>query len=490
MEQAVGVQPSPYAFLVNGEVFFDPHPRQADILRRLSQRVQSGVGPSKYFLRGNRGGGKSVLGRKGLCHGLAMTFPGLRYIVVRRNFPDLESNHLMYLRSEMTALGGQYNSTKHIAEYPNGSVGLYRPCEEWRDVEKIVGAEAAVLFVDEAPHIAFDNLMLMLPSLRVGKGAGGRQPYYTLAVFSGNPTGESIDELDRHFLDKDVEDDAYYVPEDWSHEPIGLKDNPAVDPEEYLKSLGPIPPAFRAAWIDGVRMESRTLFDVQPTKDGQPYHYIQELPTIGGVPLLKVPWLEVYRAFDMGYYPDPATCVWVAVVGRRVIVVHEETWFKTIAKDLAERMIETTAELVGEDRVVMTYADPDIDVKTGADVVTVRDTLEIAGVPIECSVNNREMYADAIHSLLGEEVEPGVPRLQIYEPGCPMLAKYLPKMRWDEKNPRRMDDHKYDHWIVCLAYFGISSGVLNLTAEREAPRPEAVGLKWLREDRQRTRRRH
>jgi hypothetical protein len=182
----------------------------------------------------------------------------------------------------------------------------------------------------------------------------------------------------------------------------------------------------------------------------------------------------------MGYFPDPAVCVWFVVVGRRVIVIHEETWFRTIARDLAAKILDTTRELVGDTPVAMTYVDPTIATKTGADAVTVMDTLEMAGVPCEPSINDRVMYADAIHGLLGEEVEPGVPRLQIYEPGCPMLAKYLPKMRWEEKHPRKMADHQFDHWIVCVGYFGISSGVLSYTAREERPH-EPAWMGWIRE---------
>jgi hypothetical protein len=143
---------------------------------------------------------------------------------------------------------------------------------------------------------------------------------------------------------------------------------------------------------------------------------------------------------------------------------------------------------VGDTPVVMTYADPQIDIRTGSDTVTVRDTLEMAGVPIECSINDRVLYADAIHSLLGEEVEPGVPRLQIYTPGCPMLGKYLTKIRWDEKNPRRMADHKFDHAVVDLAYFAISSGVLSSTTAPEVgARP--VWMDWMDETARPTRHR-
>jgi len=53
-------------------------------------------------------------------------------------------------------------------------------------------------------------------------------------------------------------------------------------------------------------------------------------------------------------------------------------------------------------------------------------------------------------------------------------------MQWDEKNPRKMADHKYDHWPIGLAYFGISSGVLAFTAKESTARePEWMG--WMRE---------
>jgi hypothetical protein len=165
-------------------------------------------------------------------------------------------------------------------------------------------------------------------------------------------------------------------------------------------------------------------------------------------------------------------------VGKRVIVVKESTWLRTIAKDLAASMIQELKEVTVAP-CVMTYADPDIDVRRGAEV-TIRDHLEMAGVPIECSVNDRVLFADAIHSLLGEEVAPGVPKIQIYEPGCPMLAKYLPRMKWDEKNPRKMADHKQDHWIVALAYFALSSGVIAMTANSQTDR-EPLWMSWVRD---------
>lgn len=494
--------PSPLAFTINTpkgpEVFYDPAPgKQAEVVKAITDRVTTRQSvPRNLFVWGNRGGGKSRLIRS-VLHGLALAFPGFKYVVVRRNMPDLRKNHLIYLTREMGRLGGTWNSTHGIADYGNGSLGFYGQCEEEKDVEKVVGAEAAVLFVDEAPQIAWDWLRLMAPSLRVPSNDDGTPAKFrTMVIYGGNPIGESIEEIWKYFIDRDVDEftDPEYDPHDFTAIELRLEDNPFLDKAEYRKQFAGIPAHYRAAWIDGVRMDARTLFDVQKTKDGKPWHYISELPHVAGVHLLRVPWIQVYRAFDMGYFPDPAVCVWLAVLGRRIIAVHEETWFRTIAKDLAAKIQDVTRELVGDTPCAMTYVDPDIAVKTGSDTVTVMDTLEMNGVPCEPSINDRVLYADAIHGLLGETIQEEVngeivtyPRFQVYEPGCPMLAKYLPKMRWDEKNERKMADHKFDHWIVALAYFAISSGILSLS-ERTVQEQRPYWMDWLNESKSKHRR--
>lgn len=513
--------PSPYAFTVGNEVFFDPHPgKQREILDVLRARVLGeGPAPANVFIEGNRGSGKSRLVRSFL-HACAMACPGFRYVIVRRNMPDLRQNHTIYLEREMSKLGGTWNETFGIAKYENGSMGFYRQCEDERDAEKIVGSEAAVLFVDEAPQIKWDWLRLLGPSLRVPKDPKtGKQPYRTMVIYGGNPIGESIEELHQYFDDKtvDPEVDPEYDPDDFLLIEVHRVDNPSIDEKEYRKQFAGLAPHYRAAWLDGVRMEARTLFTVHKTVDervrthfrgelrpqplpesmlGRPYHYISELPMVPMrdeitgqttyVPLLRVPWIQVYRGYDHGFMPDPAVCIWLVVFGKRIIAVHEETWFSTIVEDVAAKMIQTTKELVGETVVASTLADPTIGVKDGT--ITVMDLLEINGVPCEPSINDRALYADAIHSLLGAEVEPGVPRFQVYEPGCPMLAKYLPKYRWDEKKPRNLADHKFDHYGVAVAYFAISSGVLSVS-QAESVTKEPEWMAWIREGNGQKRRR-
>ena len=223
---------SPVVFEVNGQEFFRPHVgKQLALLQQLTSRVRWGVGPSKVFVRGNRGSGKSVILRKGLLHALAMAVPGLRYGVIRRNMPDLTTNHLIYLQHEMTQLGGDYvGSPFPMCRYENGSLGFYRQCEDEADVEKIVGAELGVLLVDEAPQIQWDLLRTISPSIRVAKLRDGTVPFHTLEIYSGNPIGESIDELDHYCFDRDVTpaDDPEYDPADWG----------CIETSSYILSFG------------------------------------------------------------------------------------------------------------------------------------------------------------------------------------------------------------------------------------------------------------
>jgi hypothetical protein len=184
------------------------------------------------------------------------------------------------------------------------------------------------------------------------------------------------------------------------------------------------------------------------------------------------PNIQVYRAFDMGFFPDPAVCLWIAHLGNRYIVFKEKLWFRTVASDIAKDII---AESEGM-RVSATYCDPSMDFQTGADVRTIKDIFEENGVPMDKSVNNREHYAHAVHTALSEEAEPGIPRLQILKSGCPYLIRTIPEMQFDEKRPLALADHKHDHAVVALAYFLIS-----VSSYEHRPMKSAASLpRWMR----------
>jgi hypothetical protein len=446
---------------VDGEEqwLFVPTPKGTEVCEATEPNV---------FVVGNRGGGKSH-NIRWMCHALAMAVPGFKYAILRTSFPELMKNHLDFLEDEKDKLGGEkegfkYNKTDHVFRYPNGSVGYYAQCATDADVKKILGAEVALVVFDEAPTFQWDHMRLIAASIRVPAGSGMKP----MTRYLGNPIGESIDDLWSYFVDKDVDlkKDPEYRPNDWRTIEMSIQDNPYLDAKEYWKQFSGLPEHFIKAWREGVRVEENTLFSFYPKIDGKPYHVVNEPPQFSnGEPLFRVrngryffpDWVQIFRAYDHGFYPDPAVMLWFAVYGRRILCFKEKTWFRVLSEDIAEQVVRDSRGM----RVTDTFCDPSIDIRDGHDVFTTKQKMEAKGLPMTCSVNNREFFADAIHSGLDEKVSPSTPRIQFlqsgtYGAGCPMTIKWLPRMKWSEKNPAALAEHKYDHWIVALAYFLMS----------------------------------
>ena len=76
---------------------------------------------SRYIAYGGaRGGGKShVLRVKAI--GGALRYPGIKILVVRRTYPDLENSLIQPMVAMIPPLVGTYNGTMHMLTFSNGS---------------------------------------------------------------------------------------------------------------------------------------------------------------------------------------------------------------------------------------------------------------------------------------------------------------------------------------------------------------------------------
>jgi phage terminase large subunit len=428
------------------EDFYVPTPKQQEFHSRTEANV---------LFWGGRGSGKSAALRNE-AHARALAYPGFKYIILRRTYPELQNSHLSFVPAEMKKLGGRFHYTEHAAIYPNGSRGVFSHCANEEDVLKLLSSEFYWMGVDELSTFEWDMFTRLAASVRVPAGSG----LTAMVRAATNPLGPSAADLMTYFVTKDVdiEQDPDYNPDDWYSIHANLVDNPHLDQEQYMKRFSGLPQHVRKAWVDGEFILENSLFDFYPTKNGRPYHVIREMDVDK---LAKV--ARIYRVYDHGWAPDPAYCAWIAHLGNRYIVFHEQIWIKTIVADIAAD-IHRIDEMLGVERVVTTYCDPTIDIHTGHEIRTIKSIFEDNGIGMECSINNREQFASAVHTALGEEVEPGVPRIQIYVGpkgrGCPYLAKSIPLQRYNPPRPLAMDDQKDDHPVVSIAYFLISNSSL------------------------------
>lgn len=432
--------PSRYAFVVDGKVLFDPMPgAQVDFL--LAQETN-------VFFYGNRGGGKSLTARM-WCHGEALARPNLVYVIVRKGYPELNLNHLMYLDDEMHLFGGSYNKTEHMCYYPNGSIGVYRQCASEADVKKVVGAEAAIVVFDEAPELEWEWLRLIAASVRVKKSTGLRPKVRYL----GNPIGPSIDELWSYFVDKDVDplSDTLYNPLDWRAIEIRMEQNEHLDLEAYKKQFAGIPEHIRKAWVDGIRVVNGAYFVVDPKR-----HHTTARPPLHGYVDPETGFIHppphIYRAIDWGWH-DQTVCLWIAVYPNgRAIVFRELVRTHTPAKDIAASIKSMSSDV----QVRETFCDPSMFPPAGADVELEGNIIESCGVPLTPSRNDRVAAGFSISEWLNTPLEDGFPALQIWTPGCPVLTKTLPQMRMDPNKPERIADSPKDHATITLGYFCIA----------------------------------
>lgn len=436
-------------------VMYSPHPKQVLFHEAVIKNL---------LAIGSRNSGKSLMLRHD-AHMRALAVPGCSLILIRKTMKQLEQSHLLDIRREMDLLGGTYHGTNHVATYPNGSKLFFSYVGNEGDALNLLSAEFLAAYYDELSVIPWEYFTKLNASVRTPKVFSD---YGIRAVVRAatNPLGVSAPECMKFFVNQDLQDFEYedldYIPGDWGHIRIDMEDNPAIDLKDYRKQLASLPPHLKAAWLHGEYMESNTLFDFKPTFEGRPWHVIKELNL---EEIVKK--ATIYRAYDHGFAPDPAYCCWIAHLGNRYIVFHEQTWLRTVVSDIATD-IKAIDEELGISRVAATYCDPSIDIHTGADVKTIKDIFESNGVPMDCSVNNREHFASVVHTALSEHAAPDLPRLQILSwhgpltrvgdknpigSGAPYMVRAIPQQRWDEKHPLRLADQANDHPVVSLAYF-------------------------------------
>lgn len=426
--------------VVNNEVLYVPTEKGIEYHQRMETNV---------LFYGGRGSAKSTTGRWD-CHMRALSIPNYKYVILRRTFPELEKTHLHAIPREIKLLGGTYNHTKHIAHYPNGSTGFFSHCNTEEDVLNLLGGEFYLALFDEVSTFEWDHFRKLASSVRAPINVN------TIAMVRAltNPMGMSAQKIQEYFIEKnpDPDEDSDYNPNAWYAIKANLEDNPYL-PIEYKKQFSGLAAHVRKAWVDGEFSLENALFDFRPLREGKPYHLVRDidLPKI-------IKAATIYRAIDVGWFPDPTVVLWIAHLGNRHIVFHEIVENKLTAADTAQLIKEEDLRL-GISNVAMTYCDPSMDINTTADIRTIKDVYEANGIPMECSINKRDAYASAIHAALSEEAGEDTPRLQFFSngsQGCPYLVRTIPQMRYDQKRPSYMADHKDDHAVVALAYYLMS----------------------------------
>ena len=417
---------------------------------------------------GARGGGKSWSVRAKAVI-LALKYPGIKQMIVRRTYPELYANHIKPLKEVLkTGTKGsiaKYNDTKKEITFKNGSTIVFGYCEHDKDIDRYQGTEVDILFIDEATHHSEEIIKKFMACVR-GVNGFPKRIYLTC-----NPGGKGHGYIKRIAIDRKYE--ANENAEDYSFIQALVTDNKALMEEQpdYIKQLELLPPKLRQAWLEGRWDVFQGAFFEEFRQTPDPLkcqeagitveEALEERRWTHVIKPFDIPkdW-KIYRSYDWGY-GKPFSCGWWAVdyegVAYRILELYGCTgtpneglrWSNKVQFDkIAE--IEREHPLLKGKRI-RGVADPSIwDASRG---VSAAEEAEKHQLWFEPGDNERIAGWMQVHERLRFD-ENGYAMMYFFE-NCKDAIRTIPLMMYDEHKPEDLDTDLEDHCPDEIRYFSM-----------------------------------
>lgn len=427
-----------------GEVTIDMgdlNPKQKEFCQARTRYVAYG---------GARGGGKThVLRIK--AFGGALHYAGIRILIVRREYPELEQNIILPMRKMIPPEVATYNGSMRMMFFINGSIIKFGHYGNNDDLE-YQGQEYDWIFLEEATQFTESQFRTLGACLR-GATKIPRRMYLTC-----NPGGIGHLWVKRLFVDREYRDGE--KSEDYTFIRATVDDNPQLleASPEYKQMLDLLPEDTRRAWRYGDWDALAGTFFPEFHKET---HVI--------APFVRIPaeWKK-YRAFDYGL--DMFACIWVAVdFDGRCYVYREVQQSGLVVSDAARLALDLTP---ANEHIEFTIAPPDMWNRQKDSGKSMAEIFAQNGLGIVKASNSRVQGWMAVKELLKPlRDDKDKPALLVTEE-CKGIIRNLPAIQHDDKNPSdcATEPHEITHILDALRYFAVTR---TLNAERVyTPRPE------------------
>lgn len=308
---------------------FDPYPKQLMVLNSPSCEVLYG---------GSVGSGKSyIIKLSSIIY--ALSCPGIQIYIIRRNLSSLITGYLggsqgfpallsPLIDRGLVKINNQANTVQFKNggskknKFASGSVIKLMHISDAGSMEKFVGLEAAVIYIDEAASLLPEHLQLIATRLRLGGWSPPPNSIYKHCfpkiVYATNPEGVSRQYLKERFVDvltpyklQKIDDGESSLPRLFI--PALVIDNPRLlenDPG-YLDRLKNLPDeAMKQAYLYG-SWESNETALFRSSYDAQ-YNRIPEFD-------IPASWI-IKRNYDHGITAPWAVLYHVECTGEDLII--------------------------------------------------------------------------------------------------------------------------------------------------------------------------
>ena len=397
---------------------------------------------------GARGGGKSWAMRRKFVM-LAMRYPGLKLLLLRRTLPELRENHQLPLQEELNGYA-KYKSDEKAFVFPNGSRIRLGYCDSESDVYQYQGQEYDVIGLEEATHFTETQKDFFITANRSTRDDFTPRMYYT-----SNPGNVGHAWFKRLFVDRDFRgaenpDDYEFIQATVFDNKVLMEKNP-----EYVENLKALPEGMRRAHLYGEwnLLEGRYFTEFNPE-----IHVMRPFS-------IPDSWKR-YVTIDYGL--DMFASYWIAVDYNGFAYVYREVYQKgMIISDAARELRLNTFD----ERIEHYIAPPDLWNRRQDSGKSAAELFWDCGVYLIKANNDRVQGWYNLHEWLKPcEDEEGKPaaKLRIFQ-NCPNLIESIPQLQFDKKNPNDCADepHQFTHGPDAIRYFVASRPSLPTVTKRE-----------------------
>lgn len=409
---------------------------------------------------GARGGGKSWAIRAKAVGG-ACTWPGIRILIIRRTYPELQQNHIEPIIKMVPQAVGSYNGSLRAMYFYNGSVIKFGHAQSFDAIDtEYRGQEYDWIFLDEATQFTEMEFRTLGGCLR-GVNEIPKRFYLTC-----NPGGVGHRWVKRLFIDRDFKTDSLNPeenenPDDYAFIFASVEDNTALmnskGGDAYKQMLSALPEKLRQAHRYG---DWNALSGCYFDEFSEGKHTCKPFP-------IPDNWLR-YRSFDYGL--DCFACYWFAIdpdTGR-AYVYREFCQSNMIVGDAAQAIHDHT--LPGEN-ITITFAPPDMWNRQKDSGKSMAELFMLNQIGIVKSNNNRVQGHLQMKQMLAP-LEDGKPGLVFFDT-CKRIIGDIQCIQADENNPSdcAKQPHDVTHTVDGVRYFCVSR-ILTGDGKPSETRPE------------------
>ena len=417
---------------INVEINFgEANPKQA--LFYQSKTLYTAYG-------GARGGGKTHAVRIKAIGG-AIRYPGIKILIIRRTYPELQSNHIEPILKLVPNTIATYNGTMHTMYFVNGSTIHFGHYQGAASELEYQGQEYDWIFMDEATQFMESEFRILGGLLR-GVNDIPKRFYLTC-----NPGGIGHKWVKRLFIDRDFKTgsdnpEENENPDDYNFIFASVEDNTHLmeSSPQYVQMLASLPEKMRRAHRYG-------------DWDALSGNYFSEFSEKHIIRPCRIePWWLRYRTIDYGL--DMLACYWVAVDERgRCFVYRELKKSNLVVSDAAKLILDCT---LPNEYITMTFAPPDLWSRTKDSGKTMAEMFAQNGVPLVKASNNRIQGHMQVKQML-TDLPDGKPGLVFFE-DCKGVIDDLRSIQADENNPNdcAKQPHEITHSVDSIRYFCVS----------------------------------